>query len=556
VKRVVSKANKWDRPNRVLRFGPFVLLPGPRMLLEGDHALQLGDRSLDILMLLLQRAGQVVTKEELIAHAWPGGFVEAINLRVHIAALRKVLRDGKPPNRFIVNVVGQGYVFVADVRSDDECSPSEIARGPKGSGTHHLPAPLTPLIGRTAELAALIDLLRSHRLVTIVGAGGVGKTTLAVEVAVQLREYYAHGVHFIDLSSMGDAARIADSIAAALELAISSQPALAELNAYLRSKEALLVIDNCEHLIEAAAKVTVNILEGSPRTRILATSREPLGAPDEWLYRLPPLECPVTGDGMTPASAQRYAAVQLFKQRAETGASAFALSGSNVAAISRICRELDGNPMAIELAAARVSLLGAQELAAHLGEQFLAITNPRRAAAPRQHSLHATLDWSYALLGLTAQITLQRLAIFNSTFTVEAAAAVAAYRDLGMQDVVIAIKSLAVKSLLATDTSDHPTRYRLLHTTRVYALKKLSQSGDYLHVSRRHCECVRKLLRGFETDRVKEFGLALGDIRAALDWAFSSTGDPLLGAEITVASIPFALQSGLADELRGRVEQA
>ena len=532
------------------------------MLLEEDHALQISDRSLDILTLLLQRAGQVVRKEELIAHAWPGAVVDAINLRVHIAALRKVLRDGKPPNRYIVNVVGQGYVFVADVRSDDEFDPSKIAQTVKGSRYHHLPALLTPLIGRTAELSALTGVLRAHRQVTIVGAGGVGKTTLAIEVAAQLREYYTHGAHFIDLSSVRDGALIPDSFAATLELAISSQPALAELITYLSSKEMLLVVDNCEHLVEATAKVTVEILEGSPGTRVLATSREPLGAPNEWLYRLPPLECPVGWDGLTAASAQRYAAVQLFKQRAETCTSAFVLSDSNIAAISRICRELDGNPMAIELAAARVNLLGPQELAARLGDPFLAITNPRRVAAPRQHTMHATLDWSYALLGLTAQITLQRLAIFNSQFTEEAASTVIAYGDLEVQDVVRGIRSLAIKSLLAKNSRD-PGRYRLLHMTRVYALKKLSNSGDYLDVSRRHCEYIQLLLRSFETNSdltgqgwVKEFALALDDVRAALDWSFSSTGDPLLGAEITVASVPFASQLGLSDEFGVRAEQA
>ena len=556
-----SKRHTSGRPDRVLRFGPFVLLPSPPMLLEGDHALHISDRSLDILMMLLQRPGRVISKEELIAHAWPGAVVDAINLRVHIAALRKVLRDGKPP-KFIVNVVGQGYVFVADVRGDDGCSPA-IARTFKGSRAHHLPAPLTPLIGRDAELTALMDVLRARRLVTIVGAGGVGKTALAVDAAAKLRESYAHGAHFIDLSSIDDGTLIADSFTVGLELDISRQTAFAELTAYLRSKEVLLVVDNCEHVIEAAARVITEILEQSPGTRVLATSREPLGAPNEWLYRLLPLEFPLIDADLTASSAQRYAAVRLFKQRAETSASAFALSDSNVAAISSICRELEGNPMAIELAAARVSLLGSHQLAARLGEHFLAITNPRRAAAPRQHTLHATLEWSYARLGSAAQITLQRLAIFNSLFTEEAASAVAAHRDLGVQDVLLAVRSLASKSLLAMDTRDPPSRYRLLHTTRLYALKKLSNSGEYLDVSRRHCEYVRKLLRNLETDWrltnpgwIKEFDLALGDVRAALDWAFSSTGDPLLGIEITIASVPFASQLGLVEEFRIRGKQA
>ena len=186
MKRVTRNAYERDRLERALRFGPFVLLPSERILLEGGQALRIGDRALEILMLLLQRAGQVVTKEELIAHAWPNTVVEPINLRVNIAALRRVLRDGKPPNRFIVNVVGQGYVFVAEIRVEDANGSPEIALALKRSRKHHLPAPLTQLIGRAADVGTLTALVRSRRLVTIVGAGGVGKTVLAIEVVLRV----------------------------------------------------------------------------------------------------------------------------------------------------------------------------------------------------------------------------------------------------------------------------------------------------------------------------------------------------------------------------------
>jgi predicted ATPase/DNA-binding winged helix-turn-helix (wHTH) protein len=562
--RVTKKAYERDRLDQTLRFGPFVLHPSERILLEGGRAIRIGDRALKILILLLQRAGQVVTKDELIAHAWPHTVVEAINLRVNIAALRRVLRDGKPPNRFIVNVVGQGYVFVAEIRVEDANGSPDIALALNGARKHHLPAPLTELIGRTADVGTLTALVRSRRLVTIVGAGGVGKTVLAIEVASALGEYYKHGVYFVDLSSIGDAALIADSLAAALGLAVSRQEPIEDLVAYLKEKEILLVIDNCEHLIGAAVEVIERLLEGAIRTHVLATSREPLSAHNEWHHRLAALDCPLTGDGITAALAKQYSAVQVFEQRATGSVRTFEITDSNAASISHICRQLDGIPLAIELAAARVSLLGVHELASHLGDRFFSITNGRRTAVPRHHTLRATLDWSYALLGPTAQIVLQRLAIFSGAFTAEAAATVAAHRGVGMRDARIAVKTLAVKSLLTTDTSVDPTRYRLLYMTRVYALEKLSKSDDRASAPRWHCEYVQKLLRHAETDRdttsrlqwVNRFAFAVDDIRTAIDWAFSPAGDPILGAELTAASVAFGFQPGLMDEFRERVEQA
>jgi predicted ATPase/DNA-binding winged helix-turn-helix (wHTH) protein len=562
--RVTKKAYERDRLDQTLRFGPFVLHPSERILLEGGRAIRIGDRALKILILLLQRAGQVVTKDELIAHAWPHTVVEAINLRVNIAALRRVLRDGKPPNRFIVNVVGQGYVFVAEIRVEDANGSPDIALALNGARKHHLPAPLTELIGRTADVGTLTALVRSRRLVTIVGAGGVGKTVLAIEVASALGEYYKHGVYFVDLSSIGDAALIADSLAAALGLAVSRQEPIEDLVAYLKEKEILLVIDNCEHLIGAAVEVIERLLEGAIRTHVLATSREPLSAHNEWHHRLAALDCPLTGDGITAALAKQYSAVQVFEQRATGSVRTFEITDSNAASISHICRQLDGIPLAIELAAARVSLLGVHELASHLGDRFFSITNGRRTAVPRHHTLRATLDWSYALLGPTAQIVLQRLAIFSGAFTAEAAATVAAHRGVGMRDARTAVKTLAVKSLLTTDTSVDRTRYRLLYMTRVYALEKLSKSDDRASAPRWHCEYVQKLLRHAETDRdttsrlqwVNRFAFAVDDIRTAIDWAFSPAGDPILGAELTAASVAFGFQPGLMDEFRERVEQA
>ena len=202
------------------------------------------------------------------------------------------------------------------------------------------------------------------------------------------------------------------------------------------------MIDNCEHLIEAAAEVIGCILHGTTGTHVLATSREPLSAHDEWPHQLAALDSPLTGDGMTAASAKQYSAVQVFEQRATISVRTFEITDSNAPAISHICRQLDGNPLAIELAAARVSLFGIHELASHLGERFFSITNGRRTAVPRHYTLRATLDWSYTLLGPTAQIALRRIAIFNGAFTAEAAATVAAHRGVCMRDALTAVKTL------------------------------------------------------------------------------------------------------------------
>jgi predicted ATPase/DNA-binding winged helix-turn-helix (wHTH) protein len=563
-KRVTKNACEREGPDQTLHFGRFVLLQNERRLLEGGQELRIGDRALEILMLLVRKAGQVVTKEELIAHAWPNTVVEATNLRVNIATLRRVLRDGTPPNRFIVNVVGQGYVFVAEIRVEDGSDSSEVALALEAPRQRHLPAPLNRLIGRNADVGSLTAIVRVHRLVTIVGAGGVGKTVVAIEVASRLREYFTHGAYFVDLSTIGEAALIADSFGAALRLAVSRQNSVGDLIAYLREKEMLLVIDNCEHLIEAAAGLIDCILKGTTRTHVLATSREPLSAHDEYHYRLASLDFPLPRDSMTAALAKQYSAVQLFELQASAGTRAFELTDSNASAVSQICHQLDGNPLAIELAAARVSLLGVHELATRLKDRFLSITNGRRTAVARHHTLRATLDWSYALLGATAQIVLQRLAIFHGTFTAEAAATVAARRGLSVREAQTAVTSLAVKSLLMADTSVDPSRHRLLYTTRLYALEKLSKSKDGSAASRWHCEYVQKLLRQAEAewDRtsrlqwVNKFAFAVDDIRAAIDWAFSATGDPVLGADLTVAAVPFGFQLGLMDEFRERVEHA
>jgi predicted ATPase/DNA-binding winged helix-turn-helix (wHTH) protein len=547
----------------VLRFGTYALYRNQRLLLDGNEPVPIGSRALEILIALVDRAGHVVSKEELIAHAWPQTIVEETNLRVHIAALRRALGDGQTPNRYILNVVGRGYSFVSPVTVDVESGvprQSAVVAPP----SRHFPLPLNPVLGREEDIAKLTALLKTRRLITIVGGGGLGKTTLALATASQLSDSFPDGAYFVDLAGISDPSLICNAFVAVLGLSVDKDDPISDLLAFLQGSGMVLVLDNCEHLIEAAASITERILQSAAHVRILATSREPLRAAGEYQYQLAHLDVPTNLDAIAATSALQFPAIQLFVERAKDSTRIFDLTDSNAAAVGKICQRLDGNPLAIELAAARLSSLGVHELAERLEDQFFLITNGRRTAAPRHQTLRATLDWSYELLGKSAQTTLQRLALFNAAFTVESAIAVAAHRGFSAHDVSSAVMSLAVKSLISTDLTENPARHRLLFTTRAYAFEKLSQSEDSRDIFRWHCEYVAKLMRqaamNWETmprsEWIARYEYALEDVRAALNWAFSSSGDSALGAEITALSVAYGYQMGLLDEFHDRVEQA
>ena len=458
-----------DASTQVLAFGPFRLLPAQRMLLEGNAPVRLGSRALDILIALVERPGEVVSKEELVTRAWPNTFVEETNLRVHVGALRKVLGHGLSVGGYVANVPGRGYSFVAPVTREGP----PAAHGPARERLYNLPPTLTRMIGRAQVVSELADHIPRERFLTLVGAAGIGKTTVALELAQRLDESYKDRAHFVDLASLANPQLVPTAVASTFEFQTLSQDPLAELVVLLQDKQALLVLDNCEHLIEAVAVLTERIFAEAPGVHILATSREPVRATGEWVHRLSPLEIPPVSPAPSATEALSFSAIQLFTQRAMASLESFRLTDANAPIVADICRRVDGIPLAIELAAGRVDSFGIQELADRLGDQLSVLTKGRRAALPRHQTMRATLDWSYQFLPPAEQVLLCRLAIFRGTFTLTSATAVATCEKLRAPDVFDPIANLVAKSLITADVSREIVHYRLLDNTRAYATEKL-----------------------------------------------------------------------------------
>jgi predicted ATPase/class 3 adenylate cyclase/DNA-binding winged helix-turn-helix (wHTH) protein len=554
-----SKGSAAD--NDTFVFGPFRLLPAQRLLLrdEGEPP-HVGSRALDLLIALVERAGETITKDELISRAWPDTRVDEGGLRVHIAALRRALGDGRAGNRYIINNPGRGYTFVAPVKRKVRRSVDAAAGGSIAVG--NLPLPLTHMVGRDELVAALAAQLARRRFLSIIGPGGIGKTTVAVAVAAAGRASYADGVWFVGLASLSDPELVPSALSQVLGLSPSGANPAAGVAAWLRDKQSLIVLDNCEHVIDAAAAVAEAVLRTAPQVRILVTSREPLRAEGEWSHRLTSLALPPDSVDLTAAEALKYSAVQLFNERAMAAADRFVLDDANVPAVLEICRRLDGLPLALELAAARIDVFGVRELAAHLDDRFRLLTSGRRTALSRHQTLGAALDWSYQLLSEAERGLLRRLSLFAGDFTLDAAIAIAA--DIAPSEVVDHIGSLVAKSLVVVDFRNKLSRYRLLDTTRLYSRDKLNSCGELREVARRHaahyCDLFAPAEAESETRPQSEwlaiYGPQLDNVRAALDWAFSADGDLQLGVALTVAAVPLWEQLSLFAECRERVERA
>lgn len=552
-----------DGREQLLTFGPFELVRSRKLLLQNGRPVRLGSRAIELLVVLVERAGEVVGKNELIAHVWPNTIVEENNLRVHLAALRKCLGAGQPGARYIINVAGRGYSFVAPV-ARAAGSTARLTASSEASIPGNLPAAISRPIGRTLAVDTVAHLLGGHRLVTVIGPGGIGKSTVAVAAAEQISESFPAGVFFTDLTAVVDPAHIPATLAAAIGTSVPVADAVAGLIAQVRDAQMLLLVDNCEHLIADMAEVAARLLRGSSSLRILATSREPLQVDGEQVYQLSSLESPPEAGLPTAEEAMTFPAVQLFAERATNGFENFAVTDANAALIARICRRLDGVPLAIEIVAARAGLVGLHAL--ELGEEDAEIlaARGRRTASARHRSLRATLDWSYRHLAEAEQQVFMRLSVFRGWFTAPAAVAVVSDALVSEGVALEALMSLVGKSLVATDISDQDFRYRLLHVTRLYAAEHLQVAGDARAAWLRHghflCGFLERAILELATlSRARWLQIhqsCIEDIRAVLEWAFGAHGDPLLGAQLTAAAGTFGFQVALIDEFRGWTETA
>jgi predicted ATPase/DNA-binding winged helix-turn-helix (wHTH) protein len=469
-----------------IEFGRFRVLPRRRQLLADGVPLELGSRAFDVLMALLEARGLLVTKDELMTRVWPGTVVEENNLQVQISTLRKALGDDRD---FIRTISGYGYRFTAEVSS---AAAGPVASPLLGLAPHsggsvaepltNLPAPVSEFINRHSELAEMANLVGTHRLVTVIGPGGVGKTRLALEVAGRLLSGFADGVWLAEFAALSDPALVNDTLLASLGLRPrGADDAPDRLVVALRRKSLLVVLDNCEHVVEAAARSAQRLLQAGPKIHVIATSQEPLGVDGEHVLRLAPFDVPSV-DEIDLDEPMRHAAIRLFMTRVRAADPAFAFDARTIRLVRAICRRLDGIPLAIELAAARAATLGIEEVASGLDRGFRLLTEGCRTSLPRHRTLRAALDWSYALLAAPHRAMACRLAVFSDGFTLAAARAMAS-ESLGEPDVVDSVAALVAKSLLVVEHGGAEPRYRFLETTRSYLLEKLAESGETARLS-------------------------------------------------------------------------
>lgn len=514
-----------------LRFGRFTLRPATRELLDGETRLRLGTRAFDLLLALAQARGEVVSRETLFERAWPGLVVLDDNLKVQIMALRKLVGA-----HAIATVPGRGYRFTERLQDDPAAhSPPSATSDLASSGevrSSSLPAHLPALFGRAEDLTVAASLLRRHAVVTIAGAAGIGKTSLALHLAQQVRGEFADGAWLIELAAISDPGQVAPLVARSLGIVAQDETvAVATIAAALRSQSMLLVLDNCEHVLDEVVSLVDALTRAAPNVRVVATSQEVLKLGAEQVLRLAPLA--VADADADPEAAAQSGAVQLFVARAQAADRGFALTRENLAAVVEICRRLDGLPLAIELAAVRLPLLGLEGTRARLNERFRVLTGGARSRPRRQQTLRAAFEWSHDLLTVPEQTVFRRLGVFAGGFSLELAQDVAADEGIDSWAVLDHLGVLADKSLVITEGRDAP-RYRLLESGRAFALEQLVRAGESAALLRRHAQALRALMQAFDAAvaseprfdaLVRRIEPELDNLHAALQWATGVSGD-------------------------------
>jgi predicted ATPase/DNA-binding winged helix-turn-helix (wHTH) protein len=546
-----------------LSFGPFSLSAGERLLTKKGAPVELGARALDILIVLSSTPNQVVSKKELMSRVWPDVVVEEGSLRFHMAGLRKALGDGKNGARYITTLAGRGYCFVAPISKTNgrhEGAPVIAGHFPHAN----LPNRLGRMVGRDDDVLKLSAQLMASRFVTIVGPGGVGKTTVAVAVAHHLANAFSGSVLFVDLGMLSDPRLATTAVSSMLGLSVQSDDATPGLIAFLKDRRILLILDTCEHLVDAVAGLAAKVMEAAPQVHVLATSRETLRIEGEHVYRLDALAYPPDVPGLTAAAVREFPAVQLFLERAAASGAHLDVSDVEAPIVADICRKLDGVALAIELAARRVESYGLQQTAALLDQHLTLLWVGSRTAPPRQKTLQATLNWSYALLSELERMVLRRLSIFVGHFTLDAALDVATGASLDRTTVMGALDSLVEKSMVAVRPIGAMVRYRLLDTTRAYALElgigdaeladlAVSHATYYQRWLEHSADEWEKLSSGVE--RAPYFA-GLNNVRAALERCFGENGNVAIGVELAAAAAPIFLAMSLLIECQRWSERA
>jgi predicted ATPase/DNA-binding winged helix-turn-helix (wHTH) protein len=537
---------------------------GRRELRSNGIPVPLGGRAFELAAVLAQSATQLVTKDHMMERVWPGASVGDGTLHVHISAVRKALGVDRA---MLKTVSGRGYRLLGNwTPQQREGNAPVYSPPPRISGAsppNNFSPVITRLVGRTAACQFVRDLVSAYRVVTLTGPGGIGKTSLAIKAVRYLLPEFKDGGWIVELASLSDPGLVPSTVASTLGLKLAGEISADAVARAVGGRHLLLLLDNCEHVIDAAANLAETLTRLCPRTTIVATSREILRIDGEAVYRVPPLEVPALGQA-APDYVMQYSAVELFVARTKALNTNFSPTVEDLASIAAICRHLDGIPLAIEFAAARAAVISVQGVAAGLRDRFALLTAGRRTALPRQRTLRATLDWSHELLPETERQLLRRLSVFAAGFTVDAATAV--MRDTGFDApaVLDGIANLVAKSWVTLDKSGNAARWNLLETIRAYALEKLAEHAEADIAASHHALYFRDLFtsqaRGARSSlsdedlarRVRE----IDNVRAALDWSFSPAGDQAIGVDLTAAYAPVWQHLSLMIECRERCERA
>jgi len=534
---------------QMVEFGRYKIIPTRREVLADGKPLQLGDRAFDVLMQLVEARGALVGKDELMKAVWPGQIVEENALQVQISSLRRAFGAERD---LIKTVAGRGYQFIAEVRA---ASPTAIA------GASNVQHSISELIGRDEHLQQVVDLLTRQRLVSLCGPGGIGKTRLAMEVAHLLLERFTGKVCIAKLAPLTDSRLVPSTVASALGLTLAGGRVTAErIAAAIGVQRIVVVLDNCEHVIDAAAQLAETLLHNTVAAHLLVTSTEPLRLDGEYVYRVPSLELP--SEKAASDDVIRTGSFRLLLARMRESDPRFVPDDAALSTMASICRRLDGIPLALELAASRAATLGIDALSSRLDDRFRILAGGKRTAMPRHQTLRATLDWSYDLLPESERVILRRLSVFAGAVQLSVAARVVAGDELTETQLLDGIGNLVSKSLVMRDTATRT--YRLLESTRAYAREKLSLLGEVDAIRRRHAEQYRDLFHQAELDWESQpttrwlttYEPYLDDLRAALDWAFSVGGEERAAIDLTTCAVPLWFHLSLVDECLAWVKEA